>query len=350
MPKDNQTDPRNSFVVRYLPWLLGGVMFLVYAVTLNHWVTLLNIGQVAAVSGWMWQPQIYNPLSFLATLPLRLVPAAHLPIAMNLLSAVFAAATLGVLARSVALLPHDRTEMERLRERSDFSFLTGWVAWIPPVAAVIFAGFQFTFWENATSFTNESLQLLWAAVIVWQMLEYRLDELESRLYAVAFLYGSGIAENWAMAGFFPVFLIMIIWLRGLSFFNTHFLGRMTLSGLLGLLAFLLLPILAKITQDYPISIWDALKPNLALDWRVLHLVVVSDVRHTLALISLTSLLPAFLMAIRWSATFGDSSRMGTVLVRYLMHLINFVFLGFLLWVEFDPAFSPQRLLKETGVP
>src|SRR5262249_45980847 len=154
--------------------------------------------------------QFYYPLSFLATLPIRLIPASHVPLAMNLLSAFFAAATLAVLARSVALLPHDRTEMERLRERSDFSFLTGWVAWIPPIVAVIIAGFQFTFWEHATSFSNESLQLLWVAVIVWQMLEYRMDELESRLYVVAFLYGSGISENWALSGFVPVFLTMLV--------------------------------------------------------------------------------------------------------------------------------------------
>src|SRR5579863_2622019 len=125
MPKDNQTDPGKSFVVRYLPWWLGGVMFVVYAVTLNHWVTLFNLTQVAAVSGWMWQPQIYNLLSFLATLPFRVLPVADVPVAMNLLSAFFAAATLAVLARSVALLPHDRSEVERLREKSDFSFLTG---------------------------------------------------------------------------------------------------------------------------------------------------------------------------------------------------------------------------------
>jgi len=350
MPKDNQTDPRKLFVVRYLPWVLGGIMFIVYAVTLNHWVTLMNITQVAAVSGWMWQPQIYNPLSFLATLPFRIIPVADVPIAMNLLSAAFAAATLGILARSVALLPHDRTEMERLRERSDFSFLTGWVAWIPPIATVIFIGFQFTFWEHATSFTNESLQLLWASVIIWQLLEYRLDELEIRLYVAAFLYGSGMADNWALVGFLPVFLVMIIWLRGTSFFNIYFLGRMVLYGVLGLLAFLILPILAKMTQSYPISIWEALKPNLALQWRAVHLISISDVRHCLALISLTSFLPALLMSIRWSSTFGDSSRMGASLVQYLMHLISIIFLGAMSWVLLDPPLSPHALLASTGLP
>lgn len=74
MPNDNQTDPRNNFVPRYLPWLLGVAALAVYGATLNHWVTLLNINQVASVSGWLWRPQVYNPLTLLATLPFRWLP------------------------------------------------------------------------------------------------------------------------------------------------------------------------------------------------------------------------------------------------------------------------------------
>ncbi len=132
MPNDHPTDPRNNFVPRYLPWLLGGAALAMYWATLNHWVTLLNINQVAAVSGWLWKPQIYTPLTLLATLPFHWLPAAHLPALLNVFSAGCAAATLAVLARSVAILPHDRTDMERQRERSDFSFLTGWVRLVFP--------------------------------------------------------------------------------------------------------------------------------------------------------------------------------------------------------------------------
>jgi hypothetical protein len=76
MPKQNQTDPRKNFAPRFLPWLLGGVMLILYWRTLNHWVTLLNLNQVAAVSGWTWQPQLFNPLTFLATLPFTWLPVA----------------------------------------------------------------------------------------------------------------------------------------------------------------------------------------------------------------------------------------------------------------------------------
>jgi tetratricopeptide (TPR) repeat protein len=344
MPKENQTDPRTNFVPRFLPWLLGGLMLVVYWFTLNHWVTLLNLGQVAGVSGWIWQPQLFTPLTYLVTLPFRWLPAAHIPVALNLFSAGCGAATLAILARSVALLPHDRTEMERTRERSDFSFLTSWVAWLPPVVAVFFAGLQLTFWEHATSFTGESFELLWFAVILWQLLEYRLDEREGRLFLAAVLYGAGITDNWALVAFFPVFVMAVIWLRKLDFFNVNFLVRMSLCGLAGLLLLLLLPLLNQLSGTYPLTFWQALKPNLRMDWLVMKAIRSGEVRYNLGLISLTSLLPAFLMAIRWSASFGDHSRVGTTLVNYMIHVVNAVIFGICVWVMFDPPFSPRQLV------
>lgn len=335
---------------RWLPWLLGGLMLVVYWATLNHWVTLLNVDAVAAISGWTWQPVVTNPLTFLVMLPFRCLPTPHVPLALNAFSALCAAGALAVLARTVAILPHDRTDLERWRERSDFSFLTGWAAWIPPVAAVFFAGFHLGFWENATSFSRESFDVLWFAVILWQLLEYRLDEHEGRLYFVAVLYGMGLAENWALLAFFPVFLVMLIWLRKLSFFEGQFLGRMVLGGLAGFLVLLLLvvPLVAKFSGAYPVGFWEAIKYNLRIDWQVLRLVQVSQIRQDLALISLVSLLPAFVMSFRWSASFGDSSRLGASLVNYFMHVVNAVLLGMLVWVAFDPPFSPARVLAATS--
>ena len=103
-------------------------------------------------------------------------------------------------------------------------------AFVPPVAAVIFAGCQLSFWENATSFTGESFELLWFAVILWQLLEYRLDESAARLYFAAFLYGACFVQNWALLGFLPAFLMMLIWLRGLGFFQPAFSGPPRLVG------------------------------------------------------------------------------------------------------------------------
>lgn len=352
MPNANQSDARKNFVPRYLPWVLGAVMFIVFWATLNPWVTMLNLPQLAVVSGWVWQPRVFNPLIFLVTLPFRVLPAAHLPGVLNIFSGLCAAASLGILARCVAILPHDRTEMERVRERSDFGFLTGWVAWLPPIAAVVFAGLQLSFWENATSFTGESFQLLLFAVILWQLLEYRLDESEVRLGLATFLFGAAVTENWAMIGFVPVFLMMLIWLRKLDFFNVRFLLNTVMCGLAGLLFFFLLPVVAKASAHYPVTLWDLLKPNLRQDWLVMRCIEQAPVRHSLALMSLTTLLPAFVMSIRWSSSFGDSSRMGTMLVNYVMHAVNAILFGVLLWSAFDPPFSARALLQSIipGVP
>jgi len=348
MPNESQIDPRRNFVPRFLPWMVGGIMLVIYGLTLNHWVNLSNLFQVAAVSGWAWEPQLFNPLTFLVTLPLRWVPVSHLPVAINFLSALCGAATLAVLARTVAILPHDRTEMERWRERTDFAFLTGWVAWIPPVAAAIFAGFQLAFWENATSFTGEGFELLWFAVVLWQLLEYRLDEWEGHLYLAALMYGAGLTENWAMLGFFPLFLVMLIWLRRLDFFDARFLLRMSLCGFIGLLLLFLLPLKNKLSAGYSLTFWELLRPGLRANWMVIQTLGQSSIRHALGLMALTSLLPAFVMSIRWSSSFGDSSRMGAMVVNYVMHGVNALLLAVLVWVTFDPPFSPHQLIDNLG--
>src|SRR5205814_2083926 len=89
--------------------------------------------------------------------------------------------------------------------------------------------------------------------------------------------------------------------------------------------------------------------NMRMDWLVLKSIKISQIRHDLALISLTTLLPVFVLAIRWSSTFGDSSRIGTSLVNYMIHLVNAVIFGVLMWVMFDPAFSPRRLVMDMSI-
>jgi tetratricopeptide (TPR) repeat protein len=344
MPSKKLTDPRKSFVPRYLPWLLAIAALAIYLFTLNHWVSLLNLASVAKISGWTWQPEFLNPLLFLVTLPFRWLPAAQIPVALNFFSALCAAATLGLLARSVAILPQDRTEAQRVREDNDFSFLTIWSAWLPPLLAVVACGLQLTFWEQATNFTGETFELLIFAFVIWQLLEYRLDERESRLFLTAFVYGAAMTDNWAMVGFFPVFITALIWTRKLSFFNARFLERMALCGSAGILLYFLLPLLAVISHKMPVTFWQALKLNLGTQWQTVKLFFTnSDVRRTIGLLSLTSLLPVFLLSIRWKTSFGDNSKLGLALTSFMFHVIHAVILGVCIWVTFDPPFSPRHL-------
>ncbi len=159
MATENQIDPRKNFAPRFMPWLLAAAAFVLYWLTLNHWASLFNIGAVSKISGFVWQPEVTSPVFFVVTYPLRWLPVAQIPVAVDLFSAVCAALTLGFLARSVAILPHDRTDVQRARERSDFSFLTIRGAWLPPVLAVAVCGLQLTFWEHARASTCCCLRL-----------------------------------------------------------------------------------------------------------------------------------------------------------------------------------------------
>jgi tetratricopeptide (TPR) repeat protein len=352
MANEKRIDPRKRFVPRFLPWLLAAAAFVIYWLTLNHWVSLSNLGMVAKTSGWTWQPEFYAPLFFLATYPFRWLPVAQIPVALNLFSAVCAALTLGLLARSVAILPQDRTDAQRDRERSDFSFLTIWSAWLPPVLAVAVCGLQLTFWEQATNCSGEMFELLLFAFVVWSVLEYRLDEREWRLFLAAAVLGAGMADNWsiqspngsAFIGFFPLFLMAIIWTRKLSFFNLRFLRRMVLCGLAGMLFYFLLPGLAVMSHKVPVTFWQALKLNLAGQWQVVKMFFIqSDVRRTVLLLSLTSLVPVLLLSIRWKSSFGDNSRLGLALTSFMFHIVHALIFGVCVWVAFDPPFSPRHL-------
>jgi tetratricopeptide (TPR) repeat protein len=344
MPNEKRTDPRKNFVPRFLPWLLAVAAFVTYSLTLNHWVSLFNLSAVAKLSGWTWQPEVYNPAFFLVTYPFHWLAAAKIPIALNLFSAVCAALTLGLLARSVTILPHDRTEAQRERERSDFSFLTMGSAWLPPVFTVVVCGLQLTFWENATNCTVEMFDLLLFAFVIWSLLEYRLDEREGRLILAAMVYGAGMAENWAMVGFLPIFIGAVVWIRGLSFFNLRFLKWMLLGGLAGMLFYFLLPLVAVASHKMPVTFWQVLKENLAAQWEMVgSFFAQPEIRKTVLLISTASLLPALMMAIRWGSSFGDNSRMGLALASFMFHVIHAILFLVCVWVAFDSPFSPRHL-------
>src|SRR6185436_107448 len=119
----------SDFARTKLPWLAAGALFLIYLVTLNHWVSIRSIGPVAKVTGWdpVWPVQY--PLFYTLTLPIHFLPAKIQPVLLNLFSAICAALTIGMLVRSIALLPHDRTDEQRIRQRHSEGLLTAKWAW-----------------------------------------------------------------------------------------------------------------------------------------------------------------------------------------------------------------------------
>ena len=207
----NEENPA-GFVRSKLPWIAGAAALVVFCLTLNHWVNLRSLPMTAQVAGWTWTMPTEAPLFQVVTLPIRLLPAAIQPIALNFFAALCGALTIALLARSVALLPHDRTHEQRARERSEFSLLSIGLAWAPVVLAAGACAFQLSFWEHATSSTGDLLNLLVFAYVIRCLLEFRVSQNENWLAKLAFVYGLGITNNWALIGFFPLFLGAIIWI------------------------------------------------------------------------------------------------------------------------------------------
>src|SRR5215207_2666426 len=117
-----------NFVRSYLPWILAAVMLAFYLITLNKQVSLSSVLPVARGTGLDWRPVYAAPLTWLITLPARWLPSGAQLIGLNLIGALCAAAALALLARSVALLPQDRTHEQRLREKNEEGLLSSSLA------------------------------------------------------------------------------------------------------------------------------------------------------------------------------------------------------------------------------
>lgn len=328
-----------GFVSRHLPWVIAGVALLVYLATVNRWVRLESLVTVARTGGWEMAPTFQAPLYYLLTLPVSWLPVSIQPLTLNLLSVVLGAAAMGLLARSVAVLPFDRTRETRLRERGAQSRLSTPAAWVPVVLATGLCGLQLTFWEHATAATGELLDLFLFSFLIWLLLEYRLDRREGRLTLFAVVYGVAVTNNYAMIAFFPAFAIAVMWIKGWESFQVAFFVRLGLAGLAGLLMYLALPIASALKGDAVLSFQDHFKAILSMQKANLGALPV----YRVLLLALSSLIPVLLTGIRWPSSSGDTSVAGATLNTTLLRFVQAVLLVLCITVFFDPRWSPRQL-------
>ena len=117
MTNGRETKSRQLYTLTWLPWLLGLIICACYLATVNRsvsfvpdWSDQMQPAPAGVrLAGWMFGTEFFAPVYFLITYPLRWLPEQHIPLALNLFSVLCGALALGQLARSVALLPHDRT-------------------------------------------------------------------------------------------------------------------------------------------------------------------------------------------------------------------------------------------------
>lgn len=330
-----------GFAQRRLPWIVAAAMLVVFVFTMGNGANPGSLAALSRVAGWDWRPAFAAPVHYLVTWPIGWLPAGLQLFALNLLAAVFGALTLWLLARSVSLLPHDRTKEQRQLERSDYSLLSIPAAWLPPLLAALVCGLQLTFWENSIAASGEMLDLLLFAYLIRCLLEYRLDERERWLTKFSFVYGLAVTNNYAMLGFFPAFLVAMVWIKGVTFFKWRFIVRMVLAGTAGLLLYLLLPIVATITSAGDYQFWDMLRSYWGMQKSALGGAV--GARFLMIFLCLTSLLPILFIGIRWPASLGDTSPTGQALTNLTTHIIHLVFFAACLYVTLDLHFSPRGL-------
>jgi len=354
MTTQNEFPQENRFVKSIVPWLVAAVAI---RLTLNHWISFGSVQYLTRATHQSWMPELTGsygvfgpngPLLYLVTYPFRWLPEAHMPLAMNLFSMVCAVLTLALLARSVALLPHDRTHDQRERDHFGISLSSLRTAWIPPVLAASVCGLQLTFWENATSMSGDMFDLLLFGYIIRCLLEYRVAQQDSWLFRAGLVYGAAMTGNWLLVGLFPAFVVALLWIRGISFFNLRFLGGMLLCGAVGLLLYFLLPLIYVLSDSSTAGFWQAIKVNLTAQKSLVMLFAQRIPGNYLFLLALTSFMPIVLISIRWPSHFGDPSPLGTMLTTGVFHLAHAAFFGACVWVAFDPHFSPRRI--GLGIP
>lgn len=339
---ENKT-PRH-FVRSYLPWLVAAAMLVLYVVTLNKHVSASSIPSIMRWGGIDWRPAYAAPFTWLVTLPVRWLPLSTQLVALNLIGAVCAALTLALLARSVALLPHDRTHDQRLREKSEGGLFNGPTAWIPPVFALLMLGLQRTFWENAIVCTGESIDALLIAYVVRCLLEFRVDRRDSWLYKLSFVYGVGIANSYAFIAYAPAMLVALVWVKALRFFQLPFLLRLGGFGVAGLCFYLLLPTVQSFNEVSTSSFIGSLRVNLGFQKSIL-----LNYHRALALwLGGFPLVLLLVGSIKWSSGFGDTSRIGSIVGTIIAHVMHAALLVFAGWMLFDLAASPRQLAK--GLP
>ena len=73
------------------------------------------------------------------------------------------------------------------------------------------------------------LDTLCIAFAIRAALEYRLDGRDAWLYAGMLVLCADASNNWLAAVFTPLFVLAVLWIKGVAFFNVRFLLGLLLT-------------------------------------------------------------------------------------------------------------------------
>ncbi len=321
-----------------LPRLVALWAFILYAVTVSHGVTIQSLSLTAKVAGWDWTPLVGLPLQWLLTLPLRLLPAAWVPLSLNLLSAATAALTLGVLARSMQLLPWDKPWNNDNRLASA----------LPVIVACALCGLEFSYWQDAVALTGEMPDLLLLAIVLWLLLEYRVRKDTHWLSAAAFVWGVGMAENWLMLLALPLFIAVVIWLRRRHFFRFGFLLRMAGLGCAGFSIYAVLPLANGLAPSSPWTLGQSWYASLRqTKYMIILLYEQFWVIHRMSALAvvLYFLVPTLSCMVRLRDTGTSYKTSADRFQHEIFKWLRVLLLLACLWLAFDPFMGPRQIVQ-----
>ena len=260
--------------------------------------------------------------------------------------AVCAALTLGLLAASVRLLPHDRTREQRLREIGEYGLLSIRAAFLPALFAVLMLAGQQTFWQSAISFTGETLNLLLFAFVIYCLLRFRVSQNDQWLPGLLLCLWVGDNQRLGLHRLLSLVPIALVWTRGLmGFFNRRFFGAHVRlrPGRPSALS----P--GAAVGAWPAAGRRAFGSSCTRPWAPQSYSLRMVPRWVVLLAAVPTILPLVFAAIRWPSFEGDLSAAGGLLTRFMFHVLHLAFLLLALVTFFDFKFSPGVRMREQPV-
>ena len=328
--------------MRRLPLFVALAAFVLYACTMGSELTLNGLPLTSKLAGWDEIPMVGQPILWLITLPLQILPVALVPLALKLIAAVLASAILGLVTRTVQLLPWDHP----------WDGVSHLVCVIPILTACAVCGLDFSFWQEATSACGELLDLLLLAVALWLLLEYNARGGSRWLDAAAVLWGVGMAESWLMLVTMPLFVVGVIWIERLRFFRREFVMRLVLMGLAGFSIFFVLPMVNGLTPHSPWTLTQSWAESLHQTkaaillpykfWRAHRLLAVA--------VGISFLVPSIPLIVRMR---DEGTRNKSSVDNFQLWIYRGLRLGLLLacfWLALDPIPGARQMVqKDLGV-
>lgn len=323
--------------IRRLPWFVALLAFALYAGTMGGGVGN-NLSLAAKVAGWDETPMVGQPLLWLLMLPLHLLPATWAPLALKLFTAALAALTLGLLTRTVQMLPWDYP----WENASRFTIA------LPVLAASTVCGLEFGFWQGATAGNGEMLDLLMLAAGIWLLQEYNVRRVPRWLDAAVIVWGLGMAQNWLMLLALPLFVIAIIWLEGVGFFQWKFVLRLAGLGLAGFSIYAVLPFAIGLNPHSPWTLaqaWIATLRQTKIPAQLIYQQFWRSHRSLALGVAICFLVPTLPLLVRLRDE-GTQNKSGVDIFQAWVY--RFLRVGVLLaclWLAFDPSAGPQQLVQ-----